>query len=131
MLLLEIFPTLNEKTGHMSRATSAGFDPKVWYHATTYDFDEFVPSRWRGASYFADTPEGAIRGAAAGGNEHPALSGPTTDAKKTGLQIIPVLIRGKTWGRDPLPLEWFPETILYKRIQKNMSFRESCFDQRC
>jgi hypothetical protein len=118
MLLLELFPGLNEKTGHMALAASAGFDPKVWYHATTYDFDEFVPSRWRRASYFADTPEGAIRGAGAGGNEHPALGGPTTNANRTGLQIIPVLIKGKTWGRDPLPLEWFPEKILYGKYKK-------------
>lgn len=87
---------------------------KVWYHATPYDFDEFVPHRWRGATYFAPTPDGAIRGAGAGGMEHPALSGPSTGrGERKGMRIIPVYVKGKIWGQDPLPLEWFPETMRY------------------
>lgn len=101
-----------------ARAAEMGYT-QPGYHSTRYDFNEFVPSQWRGASYFADNPEAASRGAAAGGNEHMTLGGPTTDAPRTGEQIMPVLIRGKTWGRDPLPAEWFPENITYgdfKRI---------------
>lgn len=99
----------------MDRARAMGFDTgSTWYHATSYDFDEFVSNRWRGATYFSPTPEGALRGAGAGGMEHPALSGPTVaGAARSGLRIIPALIRGKVWGRDPLPLEWFPDTMRY------------------
>lgn len=95
-----------------ARAAEQGYT-QPGYHATRYDFNEFVPSQWRGASYFADNPEAASRGAAAGSNEHVTLGGPTTNAPQTGAQIMPVLIRGKTWGSDPLPTEWFPENITY------------------
>lgn len=91
-----------------------GFDTgTVWYHATIYDFSEFVPSQWRGASYFAPTADAAERGMSAGGSEHPALGGPTTDAPATGKRIIPVYVAGKIWGRDPLPADWLPETLTY------------------
>jgi hypothetical protein len=107
---------IGEKTeDRLGRARSMGFDTsKVWYHATTYDFDRFVPSQWRGGIYLSPTPEGAIRGAGAGGMEHPALAGPTVGgAKKTGLSVIPCYVKGKVWGRDPLPSAWFPPTLSY------------------
>jgi hypothetical protein len=49
----------------MDRAKALGFDTPV-YHATSADFSEFVPNPLRGASFMARTPEGAMRGAAAG-----------------------------------------------------------------
>lgn len=39
------------------------------YHVTTADFTEFQPSPYRKATFFARTPQGAVSGAAAGGNE--------------------------------------------------------------
>ncbi len=102
-----------DEAARMARAKELGYTTEG-YHATPYNFDEFVPSSWRGASYFAATPEGAMRGMGAGAAEHPALSGPTVGgAERGGASIIPALIRGKTWGKDPLPAEWFPENITY------------------
>ena len=98
----------------MARAREMGFDTsKTLYHATPYEFSEFVPNTWRGASYFADTPAAAQRGAAAGGMEHPALGGPTTAAEATGPRMIPVHTAGRIWGRDPLPEGWLPEKLTY------------------
>lgn len=118
---MRLFEVICEQADdRLARARRMGFDTsKVWYHATTYDFDRFVPGQWRGATYFSPTPEGAIRGAGAGGMEHPTLTGPTVrNAKKTGLHIIPCYIKGKVWGRDPLPAEWFPRTILYREYRQ-------------
>lgn len=103
-----------DMASRMDRARALGFDTsKTLYHSTPYDFTEFVPNTWRGASYFAETPEGAMRGAGSGGMEHPALSGPTTKAEATGQRIIPVHVAGKIWGRDPLPADWLPEQLTY------------------
>jgi GNAT superfamily N-acetyltransferase len=104
-----------DEASRMARAKEQGFDTETtWYHATPYNFDKFVPSSWRGASYFAAEPEGAMRGMAAGGGEHPALSGPTVGgAERGGASIVPALVRGKIWGKDPMPLEWFSENITY------------------
>jgi hypothetical protein len=98
----------------MERARAMGFDTaNPMYHATPYDFAEFKPSNWRGGSYFAPTPEGAMRGASSGGMEHPALAGPTAPAERGGMQIIPAYLGGKIWGRDPLPEGWLPQELTY------------------
>jgi hypothetical protein len=100
-----------DEASRMARAREQGFDAQSpLYHATTYNFSEFVPSNWRGATYLAPSSTGAIRGAAAGGMEHIALSGPTVPGAERleGLQVIPVYVRGKIFGRDPFPEEWLP-----------------------
>ena len=78
------------------------------YHATTRDFAGFVPSSWRGASYTADTPHGAVKGAVAGAqdNGHGAL--PHGSTELSGFQVMPLTIRGKVFGRNPFPEEWLP-----------------------
>lgn len=43
--------------------------PDTAYHSTGIDFQEFIPSEFRGASFFGPTPEGAARGASASANE--------------------------------------------------------------
>ena len=53
-----------------SRMARAGeMFPDTAYHSTGVDFQEFVPSEFRGASFFGSTPEGASRGASASANE--------------------------------------------------------------
>ena len=53
-----------------SRMARAGeMFPDIAFHATGRDFDQFIPSEFRGASFFATTPDGASRGAAASANE--------------------------------------------------------------
>jgi len=101
-----------DEAARMARADE--LFPVDAYHATKYDVDEFVPSRWRGASFFSDTPEGASKGMSAGGMEHPALGGPTVEnAERVGLNIMPVRLRGAILGRDPLPEGWLPENMTY------------------
>lgn len=103
-----------EKASRLARAKELGFDvSSPYYHATQYDFNEFVPSKWRGATYFADTPEGAMRGRGAGASEHPALGGPAGPGESAGPNIMPVYLKGKIWGKDPMPEEWFPKKITY------------------
>ena len=103
-----------DEASRLQRAREMGFDTsRTLYHATPYDFSEFVPSSWRGATYFADNPTAAARGAAAGGMEHPALSGPTGSGEATGARVIPAYTAGKIWGRDPLPEGWLPERLDY------------------
>lgn len=51
----------------MARANQ--YFPDTAYHSTGRDFQEFVPSEFRGASFFGPTPEGAARGASASANE--------------------------------------------------------------
>jgi hypothetical protein len=103
-----------DEASRLTRAAEQGFrvnDPL--YHATTHSFDEFSPSKWRQASFFADSPEGAMRGMSSGGMEHPALSGAAGSGEKVGPNIMPVFVRGNVWGKDPLPSEWFPESLTY------------------
>lgn len=99
-----------DTASRMARAEAQGFRSDMpMYHSTRYDFNEFVPSNWRGASYLADSPVGAQNGASAGGMEHPALGGPSVQgAKETGSQIMPVLVRGKIFGVDQFPEQWLP-----------------------
>ena len=102
-----------DNASRMARAADAGFGREL-YHATPYDIQQFVPSKWRGATYLADSPEGARRGAVAGAQEHPALGGPTGDAPLAdGWNIMPVRARGKIFGQDPLPNDWLPESMTY------------------
>jgi hypothetical protein len=60
-------PLPMDETSRMARAGQ--MFPDTAYHATGVDFQEFVPSEFRGASFFAATPEGAQRGASASANE--------------------------------------------------------------
>jgi hypothetical protein len=111
-----------DEASRMARAKEMGFDVETpLYHATPYEFSEFVPSNWRGATYLAPSSTGAVRGAAAGGMEHIALAGPTVrNAKQLdGFQILPVYVRGKIFGRDPFPEEWLPaENITHSEWKK-------------
>ncbi len=52
----------------MARAKEMGLDTPA-FHATGAEFDQFKPHPYRGASFFARTPEDARRGATAGAND--------------------------------------------------------------
>jgi hypothetical protein len=97
-----------DEPSRMQRAREQGFDVDTpLYHATTHDFEKFTPSNWRGAVFLSDTPNGASRGASAGGLESPALKGPTAPTSKSaGPAIYPVYVRGKIFGKSDVP-EWF------------------------
>jgi len=57
-----------DETSRLARAREMGLlDPA--FHSTGKDFLNFVPSEFRGASFFGATPEGASRGASASANE--------------------------------------------------------------
>ena len=75
---------LPESNTAMDRAKALGFDTPV-YHATSADFSEFVPNPLRGASYMARTPQGAMRGAAAGAADRLGQGSPD--------RVMPLLTR--------------------------------------
>jgi len=57
-----------DEASRLARAREMGLlDPA--FHSTGKDFLNFVPSEFRGASFFGVTPEGASRGASASANE--------------------------------------------------------------
>ena len=56
-----------DEASRMARARE--MFPDTAYHSTGVDFQRFVPSEFRGASFFGSTPEGATRGASASANE--------------------------------------------------------------
>ena len=56
-----------DAASRMGRADQ--YFPDTAYHSTSRDFQEFIPSEFRGASFFGPTPEGAARGASASANE--------------------------------------------------------------
>lgn len=60
-------PLPMDYASRMERANQ--YFPDTAYHSTGRDFQEFVPSEFRGASFFGPTPEGAARGASASANE--------------------------------------------------------------
>lgn len=62
--------------------------PLVVYHGTAAEFDAFKPS-WRGAMYFAFTPEGAIKGASAGASDR--MGGAPN-------KLMPVYVRAERIG---------------------------------
>ena len=70
----------------MDRAKAMGFDTPI-YHATSADFGEFVPSSLRGASYFASSPERAMRGAKAGAADRLGAGQPD--------RVMPLLARSQ------------------------------------
>jgi hypothetical protein len=51
----------------MARADQ--YFPDIAYHSTGNDFQDFIPSEFRGASFFGSTPKGASAGASASANE--------------------------------------------------------------
>ena len=57
-----------DEASRLARAREMGL-LDVAYHSTGSDFQNFVPSEFRGASFFAATPEGASKGASASANE--------------------------------------------------------------
>jgi hypothetical protein len=60
-------PLPMDEASRMVRANQ--YFPDTAYHSTGRDFQEFIPSEFRGASFFGSTPEGAARGASASANE--------------------------------------------------------------
>lgn len=61
-------PLPMDTASRMARAEAMGKTADA-YHATSNDFSYFIPSEFRGASFFGPTPEGAQRGASASANE--------------------------------------------------------------
>jgi hypothetical protein len=61
-------PLPMDYASRMARAEAMGKTADA-YHATSNDFSYFIPSEFRGASFFGPTPEGAQRGASASANE--------------------------------------------------------------
>ena len=57
-----------DEASRLARAREMGLLDAA-YHSTGRDFQNFVPSEFRGASFFAATPEGASKGASASANE--------------------------------------------------------------
>ena len=57
-----------DEASRLARAREMGLLDAA-YHSTGSDFQNFVPSEFRGASFFAATPEGASKGASASANE--------------------------------------------------------------
>lgn len=57
-----------DEASRMARAQEMGFTDDA-YHATGADFQQFIPSEFRGASFFGSTAEGASKGASASANE--------------------------------------------------------------
>ena len=60
-------PLPMDYASRMARADQ--YFPDTAYHSTGKNFQEFIPSEFRGASFFGPTPEGAARGASASANE--------------------------------------------------------------
>jgi hypothetical protein len=60
-------PLPMDYASRMARADQ--YFPDTAYHSTGKDFQKFIPSEFRGASFFGPTPEGAARGASASANE--------------------------------------------------------------
>ena len=108
-----------DEASRMARAAEMGFGDEL-YHFTSHDITEFVPDNWRGATFFSDTAEGALRGASGGGMEHPALGGPTGNAPPAGPNIMPIKVRGRIFGKDPLPDEWLPMEMTYGEWRKDI-----------
>jgi hypothetical protein len=73
-----------DEASRMARALEMGFDTDA-YHVTGADFDEFKAAPYRGASYFGATPDGAVRGAAAGAADGTGSRGP--------LRTLPVKLK--------------------------------------
>ena len=71
----------------MDRAKAMGFDTEA-FHATGANFEAFNPSAYRKASFFAGTPEGAMKGRAAG-------QGDLTASGKNE-NIMPVMLRSES-----------------------------------
>lgn len=100
-----------------------GFDT-VAYHATGRDFNEFKPSPYRQATFFAATPEGATRGASAGAGD---LTGSGTGA------VIPVHLRSQdVFGLTPTPSEqaWWktlPDNATEQQVNAAMKDNPSNF----
>jgi len=85
------------------------------YHASPNLFDKFKPSTWRGGSYFADTPESAISGAKAGGNE------PIVGHSGKLKYLYDVDVPENVYGAADLP-EWFlPKKVTYGDYKKYLS----------
>lgn len=61
-------PLPMDEASRMARAAEMGLLDDA-YHATGAEFQQFIPSEFRGASFFGSTPEGASRGASASANE--------------------------------------------------------------
>lgn len=102
----------------MDRAKAMGFDTPI-YHATSADFEEFVPSSLRGASYFASSPERAMRGAKAGAADRLGAGQPD--------RVMPLVTRsqeveGLTISKPQR--EWFnslPEEATESQVQSLMN----------
>lgn len=73
-----------DEASRMQRAREMGFDTPA-YHVTSAEFDQFRPNPFRGASFFARTPEDAVRGASAGARDHTGVGG-------EGARTIPALV---------------------------------------
>lgn len=102
----------------MDRARAMGFDTPI-YHATSADFGEFVPSSLRGASYFASSPERAMRGAKAGAADRLGAGQPD--------RVMPLMTRsqeveGLTISKPQR--EWFnslPEEATESQVESLMN----------
>ena len=86
------------------------------FHASPNVFDEIRPSAFRGATFFASTPERAKRGASAGMNEYVMETATVLPDKPLNVysaEIDPFKIQGL--AMTPKELEWFnglPERIV-------------------
>lgn len=95
-----------DKGGLVKRALQAVRGIRA-YHASPKDFDTFKPSEFRGASFFASTPERAKAGAGAGANEmimETSTVLPPTRMRTYEVEINPTKIRGL--HLTPAEQEW-------------------------
>lgn len=91
-----------DEASRMARAKEMGFDLPM-YHSTGADFSEFKPS-YRGASFFADTPEAASRGSSYGSQDWYGMRDSRSES------IMPVMLRSqyiKGLNLAPKEIEWW------------------------
>jgi hypothetical protein len=75
------------------------------YHVTRGDFDKFGPApEYRGATYFAQTPEGAHKGAAGGAQDFYSTPGPAKPIRTIEANIPDEGISGLHW--TPEEMRW-------------------------
>jgi hypothetical protein len=109
---------LPENNTAMDRARAMGFGSDL-YHYTPYDFREFKPHEWRGASFLSDVPEAAQRGAFSGSGE---IQFAKTNPDHGGW-VMPVRVRGSIYGESDAP-DWFvPDVKTYGEFKDYISGR--------
>lgn len=86
------------------------------FHASPFEFDEIKPSNYRGASFFASTPNRAKAGASAGANEMVMDTATVLPARELNVyqaEIDPFKIHGL--ALTPSEFDWFkqlPDTVV-------------------